>query len=200
MSNGVANIPLASSNTAGVTALSNAFGLYVDSNYPTLARIYAARNEDIKAADATNPCSYRPIVPNNQHRAVYYGLSKLAGVDLASVSGLTIGVYPDNAKAAIKSMLGVQDSTQTVVVSGTTPTITALTNTRYICGEVSTLTITPPGAGICEVVFTSGSTPTVLTATGVTFPAWFDSSTLEANTTYEISIADGKGVVCTWAS
>lgn len=85
-------------------------------------------------------------------------------------------------------------------VTGSTPSITGVSNHRYICGTCSTLSITPPESGIIDVVFTSGSTATVLTVPNtVTFPAWFDKANLEANVTYEINIADGYGVVCKWA-
>lgn len=189
---GIANIPTMSSSELGVAKVGS--GLYI-SGISKQLNVNAADSASTKKGIAT------PRILTNaiQHEAAFYGLTKVAGVDMAS-SDNPVGTYTDEAKAAIKAMIGVQDSTQTVVISGTTPNITALANARYICGEVATLTITPPGAGICEVVFTSGSTPTVLTATGVTFPGWFDSTSLEANTTYEISIADGKGVVCTWAS
>ena len=85
-------------------------------------------------------------------------------------------------------------------VSGATPTITGTSNTRYICGEVSTLNITPPAVGIIDVRFTSGSTATVVTVPNtVVFPAWFDITSLEANTVYEIMITDGVyGGVMTW--
>ena len=93
--------------------------------------------------------------------------------------------------------------TVTETVSGTTPTITAQADHRYICGEVSTLDITLPASGCIDVVFTSGSTPTVLTVTppsGVTVK-WangFDPSSLEANTTYEVNVCDGLGVAASW--
>lgn len=91
-----------------------------------------------------------------------------------------------------------------VFVSGTTPAITALPGIRYICGEVATLDITLPASGIVDVTFESGSTPTLLTITpptGVTVK-WangFDPAALEANTTYEINIADGLGVAGAWS-
>ena len=91
----------------------------------------------------------------------------------------------------------------TVTVSGATPSITALDGIQYICGEVSTLDITLPASGCIDVVFTSGSTPTVLTVTppnGVTVK-WangFDPTALEANATYEINIKDGLGVAVGW--
>lgn len=101
---------------------------------------------------------------------------------------------------------GVAEINPVVSVSGTTPSITGAANTRYICGECSTLTITAPASGCVDVTFTSGSTPTVLTVssakTGVTAIKWangFDPSALEANTTYEVNILDGEfGVVGSW--
>lgn len=85
-------------------------------------------------------------------------------------------------------------------VSGTTPTITGVNNTRYICGEVSTISITPPSSGIFDVIFTSGSTPAILTIPStVKLPEWFDADSLEANKTYEINILDGiYGAVSSW--
>lgn len=88
-----------------------------------------------------------------------------------------------------------------VTVSGSTPSITAQANTRYICGTVSTLTFTPSATGICDVRFTSGSTATVLTVPStVRWPDWFDPTALEANTTYELNVMDGVyGAVAIWS-
>jgi hypothetical protein len=92
-----------------------------------------------------------------------------------------------------------------VTVTGSTPSITAVAENRYICGEVAELTIVVPASGCVDVVFTSGSTPTVLTVTpptGMTV-VWandFDPTALEANTTYELNILNGSlGVACEWA-
>lgn len=86
-------------------------------------------------------------------------------------------------------------------VSGATPVITAEADTRYICGEVTSLSFTPCASGICDVRFTSGSTVTVLTLPNtVKMSDWFDATSLETNTIYEINILDGVyGVVTTWA-
>jgi hypothetical protein len=94
------------------------------------------------------------------------------------------------------------DSGEMVVetVTGSTPTITGVSNHRYICGTVSTISITPPESGIIDVVFTSGTTAAVLTIPNtVTFPEWFNPAALQTNTTYELNIADGMGVVAVWA-
>ena len=136
--------------------------------------------------------SYRPVVPNKQHHSAFYGLAKAAGYDEKN-STLPVGQYTEEAKSAISDMLN-----GAVTVSGTTPTITALSGVRYVCGEVATLDITPCASGICDVMFTSGSTATVLTLPNtVKFP---DGAFVpEANTTYEINIMDGiYGVYTSW--
>ena len=71
---------------------------------------------------------------------------------------------------------------------------------RYVCGEVSSLSITPATLGCVDVIFESGSTPTVLTVPNdVKWANGFDPTSLEANTTYEINILDGVyGVVVSW--
>ncbi len=86
-----------------------------------------------------------------------------------------------------------------VTVTGTTLTITAQADTRYVCGEVATLDFTPSTTGICDVVFTSGATATVLTVPNtIKWANGFDPTSLDANTTYEINILDGLGVCCAW--
>lgn len=86
---------------------------------------------------------------------------------------------------------------EVVTVTGSNPTITAENNKRYVCGEVSTLTLTPVSSGITDVRFTSGTTATVLNLPQtVKMPSWF---TVEANKTYEINILDGVyGAVMSW--
>lgn len=87
-------------------------------------------------------------------------------------------------------------------VSGTTPSITGAANTRYMCGEVASISITPPASGTIEVIFTSGTTPAVLTLPStVKLPEWFDATALEASAIYDFIITDGVyGAVMTWAA
>ena len=156
---------------------------------------YPAESGDIK--NGTTP--YKPIGRADQHEATFYGLAKATGDTTQSTSSNAVGVYTDTAKTKIKEMLGVE---KTVAVSGTSPTITAEANARYICGEVTSLSFTPCASGICDVQFTSGSTVTVLTVPStVKFPDWFDPTSLKTNTVYEINILDGiYGVVMKWAA
>ena len=146
-----------------------------------------------------------PITPYMQHESVFYGLAKIAGDLTQSESSNSAGTYTPAAKTAIQTMLGVESGVSFVeTVSGTTPSITGEPNTRYMCGEVTSIAITSPSSGTIDVIFTSGSTPAVLTVTPPTgttmkWPAWFNSASLATNTTYEINIMDGVyGAVMTW--
>ena len=104
-------------------------------------------------------------------------------------------VHPNPTPADI----GAEPATVVVTVTGTTPTITAEANHRYICGEVATLDLTPPASGICDVIFESGSTATVLTVPStVRWAGGFDPTSLDADTTYELNIMDGLGVAASW--
>lgn len=96
----------------------------------------------------------------------------------------------------------IDDSCFVQTVSGTTPSIAAEPNIRYICGEVSTIDITAPATGTIDIIFTSGTTAAVLTVTStVKWPAWFDATALEPNTIYELLITDATyGSVMTWVA
>lgn len=194
VTSGVANVPIADNNTFGAVKVQNAQSYGVKINSYGLLDLFPVPNASVKAGGV----NYLAINPAQQHRSVFYGLAKLAGADMKDVTGETVGVYPEAQKSAISQMLNAP-----VTVSGTTPSITALPGIQYLCGEVSTLDITLPASGCIDVVFESGSTPTVLTITpptGVTLK-WangFDPTSLEANTTYEINIANGLGVAASW--
>ena len=108
----------------------------------------------------------------------------------AAVQVATTNTYKQEVIEAVTDIFIVN-------VSGATPTITAETNTRYICGEVTSISFTPSQTGICEVMFTSGSTiPTLTLPVTVKMPNWFS---LEANKIYLINIEDGiYGTVMVW--
>lgn len=155
---------------------------------------YPATPDRIKSGLASN----QPVTPFRQHLSTFYGLAKAAGDTTQSASSNAVGNYTEDAKSAINEMLN-----GSVSVSGTAPTINAKAGIRYICGEVLSLDITLPASGIVDVVFTSGSTPTVLTITPPTGQTvkWangFDPTTLDTDTVYEINIADGLGVAASW--
>ncbi len=131
---------------------------------------------------------------SNAHTLDWNGNAWYAGKVTAdgtptNANDLTTKQYVDDALAA-----------KVVSVEGTTPAITAVADTQYICGEVSTLSFTPSATGTCDIIFESGATATTLTVPStVKFPEWFDASALEPNMVYEISIMNGTyGAVMAW--
>lgn len=197
LQDGVANVPTANASRLGVIKTSDVYGTIVAANGSGILMISRASDNLIKTGTGSGSAN-KPIVPLNQHNATFYGLAKAAGDTTQSASSNAVGNYTESAKSAIHEMLN-----GAVSVSGTTPTITALPGVQYVCGEVATLDVALPASGCIDVVFDSGSTPTVLTITppsGVTLK-WangFDPTVLDANTTYEINIADGLGVAGKW--
>ena len=186
--NGIANFPYSGQFTAGVVKAR--YGLSVSAD--GVLNTYKAEDNEIKSGIGV----YDPIVPSNQHQAVFYGLAKAAGDNTQSASNNAVGTYTEDAKSAINQMLG-----SAISVSGETPSITAKPGVRYVCGTVTSLTFTPSSSGICDVCFNSGSTVTVLTVPStVLWPDWFDPAALQANTMYELNVMDGiYGAVATWS-
>ena len=174
----------AKSYTAGLVHPGYQKGLQMTDAYGSIGTLKAT-DAQVKAGTDT----YAPIVPSNQKNSVFYGLAAAAGDTTQSKSNNAIGKYTEAAMSAIYTMLN-----GTVSVTGTTPTIAAKPGITYVCGTVATLNITSPTTGMYDVIFQSGSTPTVLTATGVRWMNGFDPNNLEANTTYEINVSNLLGV------
>ena len=185
--NGVANVPKASNSALGVVGINSVLGISINGS----GQLFLSTSSDPIIKAGAN--QYYAISPYRQHLATFYGLAKSAGHDEKN-STLPVGQYTEEAKSAISDMLN-----GSVSVSGTTPTIVAKSGIRYVCGEVATLDFTPSASGICDVVFTSGSTATVLTVPStIKWANGFDPTALEANTTYELNVMDGLGVAVGW--
>lgn len=106
--NGVANVPIADSNIAGVIKADSYYGAYVNAN----GKLQINPSELAMIPAGTN--AYRPIVPSTQHAAAFYGLAKAAGDITQSQSNNSVGTYTLEAKAAIQTMLGIETGTEVV--------------------------------------------------------------------------------------
>lgn len=191
--NGVANVPRAASSVFGVSKINRELGIEISNNGEL--RTYFAETAQIKPG--TN--YYRPITPYTQHTSAFYGLAKAAGDTTQSTSSNAVGTYTDEAKASIQTMLGIGNNGMIVSrLSGTDPVISMQPNCRYICGEVSSISITAPAVGISNVRFISGTSVSVLTSTDIIWPEWFDPTALDTSTVYEITVSDGYGSIATW--
>ena len=113
----------------------------------------------------------------------------------AGTAGQVLGL-DSNLNPAWVDQTGGGGGMNIVNLSGTQITQVGADNTFYVCGELTELTFTAPAVGITMIRFTSGTTPTVLTISGVT--AWmygFDPTTdIEASKTYDINVLNGIGV------
>ena len=116
------------------------------------------------------------------------------------MSSVTKPVLLDETGQAIVAALNnFQKSVTEETVLGSTPSITGVDNHRYICGTVTSISITPPQTGIIDVVFTAGSGCELTLPNTVQMPEGFDPTSLTQGTVYEINIADGiYGVVASW--
>ena len=103
LDDGVAIIPFATNVAPGLVKVNSDYGLLMrDTPNQNTIMTFKADSGNIKAGTQ----KYKPIVPANQHESAFYGLAKLAGVDLANES-VTLGQFPNNVKKAIANMLGI---------------------------------------------------------------------------------------------
>lgn len=101
LNNGVANVPYASESKHGVIKIGSVYGIAVFSS-SGVAYLKVPTDAHIKAG-----YGYSAIQPPQQHTATFYGLAKAAGHDEKN-STLPVGQYSDEAKAAIRTMLGIE--------------------------------------------------------------------------------------------
>ena len=125
VSNGIANVPIASASNLGLVKTAGT-GIFINSSGEMST--VKATSAQIKAATA----NFTPIVPSNQHESTFYGLAKVAGADMASSSN-SVGTYTDEAKTAIRSMLGVQNfNPQSIAIIANGDTHAAITSGQYV--------------------------------------------------------------------
>ncbi len=101
--NDVANVPKAKALTLGVVKANGVYGVGIYESDGNLRLIYPNENQ-IKSGD-----SGLALTPSKQHSATFYGLAKAAGDTTQSASSNAVGTYTEEAKTAIRTMLGLQD-------------------------------------------------------------------------------------------
>lgn len=107
--------------------------------------------------------------------------------------------YSDLAEETVSKWINEENDRVVIMpIEGMNPKINATANTVYLCGELLSLEFNPCTDGVCDIVFSSGTTPTLLTLPdSVRMPNGF--AVLE-NRTYEINIMNGiYGVATSWA-
>ena len=103
VTDGVANVPVANaSGRLGVVYTDTSQGLTIDSS----GKISVLQAQDWMVKGGTR--SNNPVTPVRQHESTFYGLAKVAGHDEKN-STLPVGQYSEEAKTAIRTMLGLQE-------------------------------------------------------------------------------------------
>ena len=109
LQDGVANVPIATMPTSGtnagnlgLTCFKRGRGIAINGNdnsmfidYPTLAQVKAGND------------TFKPVTTLQQHASAFYGLAKAAGDTTQSQSSNAVGTYTEEAKTAIRTMLGL---------------------------------------------------------------------------------------------
>lgn len=193
VTDGIADIPKATSNSLGVVYVQGD-GLYLN----TYGRIRTdpASLDNIKSGTT----SYKPLTASTEHASAFYGLTKAAGVDMAS-SDNPVGTYTDAAKKAIREMLGIpnMDSELITEVTVTEDSASVVIDTDSN-GQPFALRIAK--IQLITAASTTGTADNVAAAykarlTDDTLGAWYDMPTLKMNTslkslmTYEFESYNG---------
>ena len=97
---GVANIPYAGDNIAGVVKVTGLAGVSMNNGD---LKVNFALGSNVKQGSSQGLA----LNPALQHEAVFYGLAKAAGDTSQASSNNAVGVYTNPAKAYIKNMLGI---------------------------------------------------------------------------------------------
>lgn len=108
VTNGVANVPVASYNNFGVSKIDSSGGVSISSS--GFLQTAKPSNNEIKAGSN----NYKVVTPYIQHESAFYGLAKAAGDSTQSQSANPVGTYTPEAKAAIQNMLGIESGIEVV--------------------------------------------------------------------------------------
>ena len=104
VSNGVAEIPIAGQyNKLGLFKIANASGLSV-TNDGSLS-VYRATPTEVKGGTVAT----HYLSPSLSNYSTFYGLAKAAGDTTQATSSNAVGQYTEEAKTAIRTMLGLQE-------------------------------------------------------------------------------------------
>lgn len=102
LSNYVQFDDVATADRAGVVKVDPSSGFGIAITKDGVIGIVPASNNEIKLSTG-----YNSIPPSRQHASAFYGLAKAAGDTTQSKSANAVGAYTDEAKAAIRNMIGV---------------------------------------------------------------------------------------------
>lgn len=167
LSNYVQKTDIATSSAPGLVKPNVGFGTRMgDGAFQNTIMIARAEDGEVKSG-ANN---FKPIVPSTEHAATFFGLAKAAGDNTQASSDNAVGTYTENAKTAIKEMLGIEES-EPVVIPVT---------------DVEVDGISVVNNGVAEISLANVVRSTAVTNIWTGTKAEYDLLTPDANTLYLI--------------
>jgi len=127
VNNGVANIPMGTTQSLGVVKAKTDAGTTINQSGELI--INPASDQQIKEGTGNR----RPITPDKENASVFYGLAKASGDTTQASSTNPVGTYTDTAKQKIREMLGAESNEWEKLVDKTlqADSSTALAYTDY---------------------------------------------------------------------
>lgn len=127
VSNGVANIPMGTTQSLGVVKAKSDAGTTINQSGELI--VNPASDQQIKEGTGNR----RPITPDKENASVFYGLAKASGDTTQASSTNPVGTYTDTAKQKIREMLGAESNEWEKLVDKTlqVDSTTALAYTDY---------------------------------------------------------------------
>jgi len=204
----------------GSTTDSNAVHYTADSNKTSSEKAQARTNIDVDEASFVLTLSISDTTYSVDHTYAETVAALTAGKRIVLNAGVSVVPMIQGSNSFYAYLISNDGTTVTVIdlasndavsveskafqlaptvaeVSGATPTISPQNRVEYICGTLTSLTVSsPPVAGSYVIKFTSGSTATTTTIpSSIVFPEAFAA---EANMRYEINVEDGYALVASW--
>ena len=177
----VTNTDYADSSTGGVVKVDDGT-MGVKLSNDNVLQTNGANSQIIKVGENT----YRPICPNYQHESVFYGLAKAAGDGTQKNSNNSVGTYTDNAKRAIRNMMGVPHYAYDLELGqsvGEYDNLNSFYLGVYSCDATTAATVSNTPITntayklICEATSNNTVRQTVITTTGQIYIRTGDNST-----------------------
>lgn len=101
---GVANVPVASNTTLGAVKVVSSYGIRISNGFLSIQKCSESM---LRNPSGSTTSELRPVTADMSDMATFFSLARIAGDTTQGASENAIGIYTDDAKTAIRTMLGV---------------------------------------------------------------------------------------------
>lgn len=101
---GIADIPIASSTTLGAVKVVSSYGIRISNGFLSIQKCSESM---LRSPSSSTTSELRPVTADMSDMATFFSLARIAGDTTQGASENAIGTYTDDAKTAIRTMLGI---------------------------------------------------------------------------------------------